>query len=226
MLQRVGRDLAGFAGKADELHSTAIEFRRAAFVRRDVRLVMAEHGAPGRREMRKRERIGRGSRRHQENRDLTRKHLGESLLDAPRPDVLPIAQCCALIRPRNSGEDLRGDGGCIVACEVHAPSASLRPRCQRHARLRAAPRPPLARDADHDDIATSRSGLFARCGGNFRATDHFLDRRTLAFMIRIWQGKVGQYCCPSWRPLDLRPVLSSGLHRTVRSGPSRVRGAA
>ena len=111
MLQRVGRDLAGFAGKADELDSTAIEFRRAAFVRRDVRLVMAEHGAPGRREMRERERIGRGSRRHQENRDLTRKHLGESLLDAPRPDVLPIAQRRALVRPRNSGEDLRGDGG-------------------------------------------------------------------------------------------------------------------
>src|SRR5207244_9024805 len=46
MLQRIGRDLAGFAGKAHELDSTAVEFRRAAFVHRDVRFVMAEYGAP------------------------------------------------------------------------------------------------------------------------------------------------------------------------------------
>src|SRR5713226_1012916 len=28
----------------------------------------------------------------------------------------------------------------------------------------------------------------------------FRVRRTLVFMGRIWQCKLGQYCCPSWRP--------------------------
>src|SRR5262249_6210941 len=44
-----------------------------------------------------------------------------------------------------------------------------------------------------------RSDFYARMRETSNAKDHFLIRRTLAFMIRIWQGKVGQYCCPNWR---------------------------
>jgi hypothetical protein len=59
------------------------------------------------------------------------------------------------------------------------------------------------------------------------AKDHFLIRRTLAFMIRIWQGKVGQYCCPNWRLARCASAgLSSGPHRTVISGAIGHRGAA
>ena len=75
--QRLGRDLAGLARQADELDAAAEEFRRAAFVGRDVRLGMAQHRAPGRREMRERQRIGGGAGRHQEDRDLALEDLGE-----------------------------------------------------------------------------------------------------------------------------------------------------
>ena len=81
--QRRGRDLAGFAREPDELDAAAEEFRRAAFVGRDVRLGVAEHGAPRRREMRERQRVGRGPGRHQEDRDLVLEQLGEPPLDVP-----------------------------------------------------------------------------------------------------------------------------------------------
>ena len=73
-----GAILPAVAREADELDPAAEEFRRAAFVGRDVRLGMAEDGAPGRRQMRERERIRGGAGRHQEDRDLVLEHLGES----------------------------------------------------------------------------------------------------------------------------------------------------
>src|SRR5262249_58705980 len=83
--QRLGGDLAGVAGEAHELDSTAEEFRRTAFVCRDVRLVMAEDRAPGRGEMRQRERIRRSSGGHQKDRDVVGENFGESRLDPSGP---------------------------------------------------------------------------------------------------------------------------------------------
>ena len=118
-LQRRRRDLAGFAGKPDQLDAAAEEFRRAAFVGGDVRLVMAQHGAPGRREVRERERVRRGAGRHQEDRDLALKDLGECPLDPFGPVVVAVGQRGAVVGAGNGREDLRRDPGCVVACEVH-----------------------------------------------------------------------------------------------------------
>src|SRR6476659_6231587 len=97
VLQRRRRDLAGFAGKADELDAAAEEFRCAAFVGGDVRLLMAEYGAPRRRQMRKREGVGRGSGRHQEHRDLVLKNLREAPLGASGPVVTAVGQRRAVV---------------------------------------------------------------------------------------------------------------------------------
>ena len=119
VLQRGRRDLAGFAGKADKLDAAAEEFRRAAFVGGDVRLVVTEHGAPRRRQMRKREGVGRGSGRHQEHRDLALKNLREAPLGASGPVVTAVGQRGAVVGPGNGRHDLRRDPGRIVACKVH-----------------------------------------------------------------------------------------------------------
>src|SRR5262249_41818836 len=114
-----GRNLAPSPREAAALQPTAVEFRRAAFVRRDMRLGMAEHGAPRRSEMRQCERVGRGSCRHQENCDLVREKFGEARFDASGPGIAAVAQRRALIRPRNGGKNLRRNPGGVVACEVH-----------------------------------------------------------------------------------------------------------
>src|ERR1700757_4466483 len=96
-LQRFRRDPTSFPGKTYDLDTAAIKFRRAAFVRGDVRLLMAEHGPPGLRQMRECERVGRGSARHQKNRDPLLKNGGQLLLDSPRPGIASVGQCRALI---------------------------------------------------------------------------------------------------------------------------------
>ncbi len=96
-LQRRGRELTCFARQAHELDPAAVEFRRAAFVRGDVRLPMAEHSAPGLSQLRECERVGRGSARHQEHRKLTLKNIGQSLLDPPRPGIASVGQRDAFI---------------------------------------------------------------------------------------------------------------------------------
>src|SRR5262249_56057249 len=87
--QRLGGDLACLARKPHELDSTAEEFRRAAFVRCDVRLVMAEHGAPGRGEMRQRERVRGGSGGHQGDRALPGANFRQAPPPPPPPTTLP-----------------------------------------------------------------------------------------------------------------------------------------
>ena len=118
-LQRRRRDLAGFAGKPNELDAAAEEFGRATFIRGDVRLLMAEHGTPGRREVRECEGVRRGSGRHQEDRDLALKNLGECPLDPFGPAIAAVGQRGAVVRPGNGRKDLRRDPGCVVACKVH-----------------------------------------------------------------------------------------------------------
>src|SRR5262245_63542233 len=41
-------------------------------------------------------------------------------------------------------------------------------------------------------------------------------------MIRIWQGKLGQHCCPSWGRPTFSAGLSYGPHRTVREAGHRA----
>ena len=79
--QRVGGDLAGLAGDAGKLDAAAKEFRRAAFVGRDMGFRVADDGAPRRCQMRERQGIGRRPGRHQEDGDLTFEDVRETFLD-------------------------------------------------------------------------------------------------------------------------------------------------
>ena len=76
--ERLGRDLAGIAGNADELGAAGEELRRAAFVVVDMGFLVAEHGLPGPGERRQRERVGGGAGGDQERRDVALEYLGES----------------------------------------------------------------------------------------------------------------------------------------------------
>src|SRR5262249_24428616 len=150
-----GRNLAAFARKADELQSTAVEFRRAAFVRRDMRLGMAQHGAPRRSEMRQCERVGRGSGRHQENCDLMREKFGEARFDASGPGIAGVGRRCALIRTRNGGKNLRLNPGGVVACEVHGLTGAWVPPSWSRAAIMLGGAPAQSRN-DRCDVPIAR----------------------------------------------------------------------
>ncbi len=169
-LQSRRRDPAGGAGKPDQLGAAAEEFRRAAFVDRDVRLVVTQHGAPRGHEMGEGERIGGGPGRHQEHGDLALEERSELLLDAPGPLILPVGERRPAVGAPDGGQDFRGDPRGVVAGEVHEPvpydGAEHRPR------------PP--------------ADFWAWAAETSHAEHHFPIRRSLVFMIRIWQGKLGQ----------------------------------
>ena len=113
-------DLAAFAAKRNELDTAAEEFRRAAFVRCDMRILVTEDRAPGRSEMRERERIGCCPGCHEKHRDLALEKLAQALLDARGPGVATIGEHLAFIRAGDRRNDFRRDAGCIVAREIHA----------------------------------------------------------------------------------------------------------
>src|SRR5262249_46293680 len=92
---------------------------------RDMRLLVAEHGAPRRGEMRERKRVGGSPGRHQEDRDLMFEELGESALDPLGPAVAAINERGARIRARHGGGDVRRDPRRVVAGEIHAIPSSI-----------------------------------------------------------------------------------------------------
>jgi hypothetical protein len=117
--QGLRRNLAARPRKADELDATTEEFRRAAFIGGDMRLVVAEHRAPWRCEMRERQRIGGGAGRHEKNGDVALEHVSEPPLEAGRPVVVAIGERRPLIRARDGRQNLRRDPCGVVAGEIH-----------------------------------------------------------------------------------------------------------
>ena len=87
LAQGVRRDLAAFAGDADELGAAGEQFRRAAFVVMDMRFLMAEDGAPGRRQRAERKRIGGGAGADQERGDRAFEDFAQSGLGALREGI-------------------------------------------------------------------------------------------------------------------------------------------
>lgn len=116
---RLGRQLAAIARQADDLGPAGEEFRRAAFVGGDMRLVMAEHRPPGLDQARQRERVRRRAGRDQENRDLALEQLREQGLDPLRPRIVAIGGGEALIGGRHRLHHRRARPGQIVADEIH-----------------------------------------------------------------------------------------------------------
>src|SRR5262249_58541853 len=79
--ERIVRDLAGLPGEAGKLEAMAEEFRCAAFVGSDVRLRMTQHNAPGRRDLRQRQRVCCRACRHEKSSDFAFEDLAKAALD-------------------------------------------------------------------------------------------------------------------------------------------------
>ncbi len=118
-LQGFGRDLARFSRKANELNAAAEEFRRAAFIRGDMCLLVAQDCAPGRRVLRDCKRVCRCSCRHQKHRNIAFEHLRKPALHLSRPVIVAVGKRTALICARNRRHDFWRYAGCIVAREIH-----------------------------------------------------------------------------------------------------------
>ena len=102
-LERLGRDLARFAGQTDELDAATEKFRRAALIGRDVGFDVAEDGAPRRRHVGERQGICRRSGRHQEHGYLALENLREAFFDAFGQRVVAIAEYIAFVGLRQGG---------------------------------------------------------------------------------------------------------------------------
>ena len=79
-------------GQSDQLQPATEEFRRAAFVGRDVRLGMTQHRPPRRAQMRDRERIRGRAGWHQENRHLALENFPKPRLDLFGPIVVAVTE--------------------------------------------------------------------------------------------------------------------------------------
>ena len=173
-----------------------------------MRFLVAQHRAPGRRQVRERERIRHRAGRHQEHRDLALEQLGEALLDPLGPLVVAVAERIAGVGLAQRVEDFRRHSGGVVACEIHAFPQSRR--------ARAAP------------------GTMQLCcaAGSIRVPLVTCRERTGQQTVRRWWRKrqtplpgwrhlgiLGQHCCP-----NLPPRKPAG--RQTASGPVRDRRAA
>jgi hypothetical protein len=113
------RDLSCLAGNGDELYAAAEKLRRAAFVGGDMRVLVTEHSAPGRRQMGDGKRIGGRARCDEKNGDLALEHLCKTALDFFRPRIPSVGQHLAVICARDCRKDFRCDPGRIIARKVH-----------------------------------------------------------------------------------------------------------
>src|SRR6202049_1208244 len=104
-LEDIRFDLASRSLDPQELDAAAEEFGRPAFVGGDMRLAVADDGAPRWRQMRKRKRIGRRPRSDEEARGLMLEHLRKPALQALGPVILPVGERLALIRSCDRGEN-------------------------------------------------------------------------------------------------------------------------
>jgi len=119
-LQSVGCNLAGRARQIAEFQAAAKKFRRAALVGRNVRFGMTEYDAPGRRDLRERQRICRRAGRYQEHRDVALEDFAKTPFDASRSIVIAIAERKAAVRPHNGVKDFGRDRRRVVAGKIHA----------------------------------------------------------------------------------------------------------
>ena len=176
----VGRDLAAFAGDADELGAAGEEFRRAAFVVVDMRFLVAEDRAPRRRQRGERQGVGGGAGRDQKRRDrAARKPRSRRLARAAyarrrhRPAPFPRS-------PRRSRRE---------------SPAPRRPRCRSQNSSVALPR--IARPSLSPQSRSARKPVRSPTGQ--RSTGEKICSRSRAAtcaapLILSWSRKIGQLC--------------------------------
>ena len=113
-------DLGARPVDTDNLGAARIHLRRTAFIHIDMRLVMAQHRAPGRRDGRKGKRIGRRAQRHQRDMHVALKEGREHLRHFGGERIAAIGADLPRIRRGDRIENGRRDTGCVVGPKVHA----------------------------------------------------------------------------------------------------------
>src|SRR5262249_42649040 len=122
----LGAELAGGAGKPDQLEPAAEKFRRAAFVDRDMGAHVAEHGAPRRRRVGERKRIGGGAGGDQKHGGVAPEKLGDAAFDRAREVVIAVAEGGAAGGAYDRVADGGRGAGRIIAGKVHRASGFMR----------------------------------------------------------------------------------------------------
>src|SRR5690606_19730049 len=96
------------------------EFGRAAFVFDDMRLAVAERNAAGFVVGGKRQRVGGGPGRHEEDRYLTLEDFTEALVDGTIAVTVSIGRGKAACIGRKAGRNFRMGAGPVVGSKIHA----------------------------------------------------------------------------------------------------------
>ena len=117
---RLRRQLAVLAFDQHELGAMRVEFHRAAFVHRDMRMVVTDDRAVLRAERGQRQRIGRRAGHHREDRDVAFEDLRHGGLELRRQRIVAIGGHGAGIRGGEGLKDFGGGAIGVVAGEIHA----------------------------------------------------------------------------------------------------------
>ena len=190
--------------------------------------LVAQHGAPGRRKLRQRERIRRGSGRHQEHGDLALERLGEPPLQASGDRIIAVAERKALVRLGDCLEDLRRYPGGVVAGELHGfSSARWLPAARPSGRGWVTP----LRFGAHPCSSCCAEASFVATIGKESA---FPRETSLALGTGIWHGRLGQQYCPNGRsarragsnPADAREGRALQREDARSSGSDPEKGSA
>ena len=116
--ERLGPDLPRGRGQCEQLRPSREEFRRAAFVRDDVRTRMAIDAAVGRRDLRQGQRVGRRAGGNGVDQDLRleqiRGHAGQALGEGIRA----VRARRGGVRRLNRRQDGRAHRGDVVATKI------------------------------------------------------------------------------------------------------------
>ena len=189
---------------------------------------MAQHGSPGRRDVRQRQRVRGGSGRHQERRELVLEDFGQAALQPFRDRILAVAEREAVVGAADRREDRGRDPGGIVAGEMHASLPSYPGRS-------AAGGVPIAHVRDRD----LRNGALLNRGTPLRGQPHCAQRRIRVPLVasrnpspqqsarkrpglpgRALRPRprfdiLGQRYCPNWAVRAARPEARQNVRKSA-----------
>ncbi len=117
-----GLQLAGLSLDAEEPQPAAEKFRRAAFVGNGMGFAVAQHGPPGRRQMRQRQCIGGSAAAHQKYRHVPFEHFREPTLQPSGQGVVPVGNGESGVGANQSVQNRGRHSGGVIAGKFHVQS--------------------------------------------------------------------------------------------------------
>jgi hypothetical protein len=114
----LGRELAALAADGQQLGAVGEEFRPAAFVRLDVRQLVADHAVVALAQRGQRQRVGDGAVEDEIDVAIGLEQRAQAVGDAPRPVVLAVAGGIAGIGGEQGLQGFGADARAVVAGEL------------------------------------------------------------------------------------------------------------